>query len=118
VPPEADGILARCRSTDTTTTPLVPGRASPHPRRITDLLAVLDGAVAALEAPLGRADTEQGWTDALRRETQEEISVSRSALRRHGPGTVRHLRPRLDEWMARGAYGRGVCATRCRRRSG
>ncbi|MDG9704070.1 hypothetical protein [Streptomyces sp. DH37] len=81
--------------------PLVPERASPHPRRTTDLLAVLDGAVAALKTPLGRADTEQGWTDDLRREIQEEISVSRSALRRHGPGTVRHLRPRLDEWLAR-----------------
>jgi hypothetical protein len=22
-------------------------------------------------------------------------------LRRHGPATVRHLRPRLDEWLAR-----------------
>ncbi|MGK5448378.1 hypothetical protein [Streptomyces radiopugnans] len=81
--------------------PLVPGHASPHPRRITDLLAVLDGAVAALKAPLDRADTEQGWTDDLRREIQEEISVSRSVLRRHGPAMVRHLRPRLDEWLAR-----------------
>ncbi|WP_405826866.1 hypothetical protein OG241_49720 [Streptomyces sp. NBC_01390] len=60
---------------------------------------MLDEAVAALKAPLGEVDRSQGWTDDLRREIQEEISVSRSVLRRHGPGTVRHLRPRLDEWM-------------------
>ncbi|MDX3748834.1 hypothetical protein [Streptomyces sp. AK08-02] len=64
-----------------------------------DLLEVLDEAVAALKAPLGEVDRSQGWTDDLRREIQEEISVSRSVLRRHGPGMVRHLRPRLDEWM-------------------
>jgi hypothetical protein len=64
-----------------------------------DLLAVLDEAVATLKAPLGEDDRAQGWTDDLRREVQEEISVSRSALRRHGPGMARHLRPRFDEWM-------------------
>ncbi|MFC9861164.1 MULTISPECIES: hypothetical protein [unclassified Streptomyces] len=64
-----------------------------------DLLTVLDEAVAMLKAPLEREDREQGWNDDLRREIQEEISVSRSALRRHGPGMARHLRPRLDEWM-------------------
>ncbi|MEH0416222.1 hypothetical protein [Streptomyces sp. B21-083] len=63
------------------------------------MLSVLDEAVAALKAPLGEVDRRQGWTDDLRREIQEEISVSRSVLRRHGPGMVRHLRPRLDEWM-------------------
>ncbi|WP_344328642.1 hypothetical protein [Streptomyces macrosporus] len=66
-----------------------------------DLIAVLGEAVAVLKAPLGREDVAQGWTDELRREIQEEISVARSALRRHGPETVRYLRPRLDEWMAR-----------------
>ncbi|MFP8960570.1 hypothetical protein ACLIYP_08380 [Streptomyces nanhaiensis] len=84
-------------------TPVPPRRdASPRaPRRTMDLLASLDGAVAALKAPLGPADTEQGWTDDLRREIQEEISVCRSVLRRHDPAMVRHLRPRLDEWLAR-----------------
>lgn len=72
-----------------------------------ELLAVLDGAVAALKEPLGRADAEQGWNDDLRREVQEEISRSRSALRRHGPRLVRHLRPRLDEWLAREGVGPG-----------
>ncbi|MGI5249961.1 hypothetical protein [Actinacidiphila glaucinigra] len=66
-----------------------------------DLSESLDKAVAALKAPLGRADREQGWTDELRREIQEEISISRSTLRRQGPWVVRYLRPRLDEWMAR-----------------
>ncbi|MGW3656937.1 hypothetical protein ACWD6R_15145 [Streptomyces sp. NPDC005151] len=66
-----------------------------------DLAESLDKAVAALKAPLERVDREQGWTDDLRREIQEEISINRSALRRHGHGTVRYLRPRLDEWMAR-----------------
>ncbi|MFF0831638.1 MULTISPECIES: hypothetical protein [unclassified Streptomyces] len=64
-----------------------------------DLSEFLGKAVAVLEAPLGRADREQGWTDELRREIQEEISISRSILRRHGPRAVRYLRPRLDEWM-------------------
>ncbi|MGW1658451.1 hypothetical protein [Streptomyces atratus] len=64
-----------------------------------DLLAVLDEAVATLKAPLEQEDREQGWTDDLRREFQEEISISRSALRRHGLGMVRYLSPRLDEWM-------------------
>ncbi|CAL9527799.1 hypothetical protein SUDANB58_03980 [Streptomyces sp. enrichment culture] len=63
------------------------------------LLAVLDEAVAALKAPLGEDDRAQGWTDDLRREVQEEISTSLSALRRHGTGTARHLRPRFGEWM-------------------
>lgn len=67
----------------------------------TDLLAALDDAVTALKAPLGRADVDQGWTDDLRREVQEEISVHRSALRRQGLWTVQHLRPRLDEWLDR-----------------
>ncbi|WP_330293347.1 hypothetical protein [Streptomyces sp. NBC_00576] len=66
-----------------------------------DLLAVLDEAVATLKAPLGQADRDQGWTDVLRREFQEEISIRRSVLRRHGAGMVRHLRPRFDEWMER-----------------
>lgn len=65
-----------------------------------DLSESLDNAVGILKAPLERADREQGWTDELRREIQEEISVSRSALRRHGPWAVGYLRPRLDEWMA------------------
>ncbi|WP_324786649.1 hypothetical protein [Streptomyces sp. H51] len=63
------------------------------------LLAVLDEAVAALRAPLGEDDRTQGWTDDLRREVQEEISINCSVLRRHGMGMVRHLRPRFDEWM-------------------
>ncbi|PJM96104.1 hypothetical protein [Streptomyces sp. CB01373] len=66
-----------------------------------DLLVILDEAVAALKAPLGKDDRVQGWTDDLRREVQEEISTSRSALRRHGLGVARHLRPRFDEWMDR-----------------
>ena len=66
-----------------------------------DLLAVLDEAVATLKAPLGQADRDQGWTDDLRREFQEEISIRRSVLRRHGWGMVRRLRPRFDEWMER-----------------
>ncbi|MCZ9346489.1 hypothetical protein NGM37_53160 [Streptomyces sp. TRM76130] len=64
-----------------------------------DLLAVLDEAVTALKAPLGDEDRTQGWTDDLRREVQEEISISRSVLRRHGTHMVRYLRPRFDEWM-------------------
>ncbi|GAA3296373.1 hypothetical protein [Streptomyces cinereospinus] len=64
-----------------------------------DLLQALGEAVAALKAPLGEDDRAQGWTDDLRREVQEELSVSRSVLRRHGTGMVRHLRPRFDEWM-------------------
>jgi hypothetical protein len=47
-----------------------------------DLPESLGKAVAALKAPLGRADREQGWTDELRREIQEEISINRSMLRR------------------------------------
>ena len=66
---------------------------------VMDLLAVLHAAVTELKAPLEPEDREQGWTDDLRREVQEEISISRSVLRRHGLGTVRHLRPRFDEWM-------------------
>ncbi|MFF5899126.1 hypothetical protein ACFY8O_24840 [Streptomyces argenteolus] len=66
-----------------------------------DLLTVLDEAVTALRTPLGEDDREQGWTDELRREVQEEISVSRSVLRRHGAHMVRYLRPRLDEWIER-----------------
>ncbi|MFE4826784.1 hypothetical protein [Streptomyces sp. NPDC056672] len=65
-----------------------------------DLRESLGKAVVALKAPLGNADREQGWTDELRREIQEEISVSRSMLRRPGPWAVSHLHPRLDEWMA------------------
>ncbi|MFV0127800.1 hypothetical protein ACLGI4_08810 [Streptomyces sp. HMX112] len=63
------------------------------------LLVVLDEAVAALKAPLREDDRAQGWNDDLRREVQEEISISRSVLRRHGLGMARHLRPRFDEWM-------------------
>ncbi|MFI1279425.1 hypothetical protein ACH4U5_01415 [Streptomyces sp. NPDC020858] len=72
-----------------------------------DLLAVLDEAVTALKAPLGVTDRSQGWTDELRREIQEEISISRSVLRRHGPGMVRYIRPRLDEWMESEGLGPG-----------
>lgn len=61
----------------------------------------LDKAVATLKAPLEQVDREQGWTDDLRREIQEEISINRSTLRRHGHWMVKYLRPRLDEWMAR-----------------
>jgi hypothetical protein len=66
-----------------------------------DLPESLGKAVAVLKAPLGRVDREQGWTDELRREIQEEISINRSMLRRPGPWAVRYLRPRLHEWMAR-----------------
>ncbi|MFJ4858670.1 hypothetical protein [Streptomyces sp. NPDC088730] len=66
-----------------------------------DLLAVLDETVAAFKTPLGEDDREQGWTDELRRQVQEEISMSRSVLRRHGAHMVRYLRPRLDEWIER-----------------
>ncbi|MEU1122826.1 hypothetical protein ABZ371_04375 [Streptomyces sp. NPDC005899] len=61
----------------------------------------LDRTVAALKDPLERADRAQGWTDELRREIQEEVSITRSVLRRHGHRMVAYLRPRLDEWMAR-----------------
>ncbi|MFF9123822.1 hypothetical protein ACF09J_11040 [Streptomyces sp. NPDC014889] len=70
-------------------------RTGPEPT----LLVVLDEAVAALRAPLEESDRAQGWTDDLRREVQEAISVSRSVLRREGLWMVRHLRPRLDAWM-------------------
>lgn len=53
------------------------------------------------EDPLTQEDRYQGWTDDLRREIQEEISLSRSALRRHGLGVARYLRPRLEEWLDR-----------------
>ncbi|MYU00959.1 MULTISPECIES: hypothetical protein [unclassified Streptomyces] len=66
-----------------------------------NLTEALDKAVAALKAPLEPTDREQGWTDDLRREIQEEISVHRSALRRHGPWLASYVRPRLGEWMAR-----------------
>ncbi|MFI6037085.1 hypothetical protein ACIBBD_23500 [Streptomyces sp. NPDC051315] len=66
-----------------------------------NLLAVLDAAVAVLKEPLREEDRGQGWTDDLRRELQEEISVNRSVLRRHGTPMARHLRPRFDEWMDR-----------------
>ncbi|MFE2019829.1 hypothetical protein ACFW9O_17510 [Streptomyces sp. NPDC059499] len=65
-----------------------------------DLTEALDKAVATLKAPLERTDRAQGWTDDLRREIQEEISINRSTLRRHGHWMVTYLRPRLDEWMA------------------
>ncbi|GGU54378.1 hypothetical protein [Streptomyces lavendofoliae] len=65
------------------------------------LLAVLDEAVATLKAPLQENDRAQGWTDELRREVQEEISITRSVLRRHGTVMARHLRPRFDEWLDR-----------------
>ncbi|WP_351223026.1 hypothetical protein [Streptomyces sp. NPDC002133] len=66
-----------------------------------ELLALLGQAVAALKEPLERGDLEQGWSDDLRREVQEEISIHRSVLRRHGLGMARYLRPRLDEWLER-----------------
>ncbi|MFI8434524.1 hypothetical protein ACIGJO_12375 [Streptomyces sp. NPDC079020] len=72
-----------------------------------ELLQLLDEAVAALKAPLEEADREQGWTDDLRREFQEEISISRSVLRRHGTGMTRHLRPRFDEWLDHEGVRRG-----------
>ncbi|WP_327369866.1 hypothetical protein [Streptomyces sp. NBC_01217] len=72
-----------------------------------DLLTSLDEAVAALKEPLRQRDIAEGWTDDLRRELQEEISISCSVLRRHGQGMVRHLRPRLDEWMEREAVQPG-----------
>ncbi|MFE9913375.1 hypothetical protein [Streptomyces clavifer] len=62
-----------------------------------DLTHRMGEAVAALKAPLGPIDREQGWTDELRREIQEEISVNRSMLRRHGVWNVRHVRLCLDE---------------------
>ncbi|MCX4679336.1 hypothetical protein OG413_29290 [Streptomyces sp. NBC_01433] len=77
-----------------------------------DLLTVLDEAVATLKAPLEQEDLEQGWNDDLRREIQEEISISRSALRRHGSGMARYLRPHLDEWM----QNEGVRSGRLQRR--
>ncbi|MEU1848452.1 hypothetical protein ABZ499_03965 [Streptomyces sp. NPDC019990] len=66
-----------------------------------DLFVILEEAVAALKTPLGEDDRAQGWTDDLRREVQEEISINRSVLRRHGVTMARHLRPRFDEWMER-----------------
>ncbi|MGV9251578.1 hypothetical protein [Streptomyces sp. NPDC003697] len=63
------------------------------------LLTTLDEAVTALKTPLTEEDRAQGWTDDLRREVQEEISVRRSVLRRHGTHMTRYLRPRFDEWM-------------------
>ncbi|MEU0130344.1 hypothetical protein [Streptomyces sp. NPDC006289] len=60
-----------------------------------DLTESLGKAVAALKAPLGQDDREQGWTDELRRDFQEAISVDRSVLRRYG--AVYLARPRLDE---------------------
>jgi hypothetical protein len=66
-----------------------------------DLRESLGRAVAALKVPLEQVDREQGWTDELRREIQEEISISRSMLRCPGPWAVSYLRPRLDEWTAR-----------------
>ncbi|KUN36408.1 hypothetical protein AQJ30_22630 [Streptomyces longwoodensis] len=68
---------------------------------LTNPLPLLDEAVAALKAPLTEEDRSQGWTDDLRREIQEEISLSRSALRRHGLSTARYLRPRWEEWLDR-----------------
>jgi hypothetical protein len=53
-----------------------------------DLRESLGKVLVALKAPLGDADREQGWTDELRREIQEEISVSRSTLTRPGPWAV------------------------------
>ncbi|WP_030575661.1 hypothetical protein [Streptomyces anulatus] len=75
-----------------------------------DLTEALDKAVAALKAPLEPTDRAQGWTDDLRREIQEEISIHRSTLRRHGHWMVTYLRPRLDAWMA----GEGVRPGRLR----
>ncbi|MFE2290585.1 hypothetical protein [Streptomyces sp. NPDC059452] len=71
-----------------------------------DLTESLDKAVAALKAPLEPTDREQGWTDDLRREIQEEISVNRSALRRHGHGLAKHLRPASTSGWHTRAYGR------------
>ncbi|MFD4031369.1 hypothetical protein ACFWVP_12825 [Streptomyces sp. NPDC058637] len=64
-----------------------------------DLTESLKEAVVALKVPLEPVDREQGWTDELRREIQEEISVHRSMLRRHGIWNVRYVRLRLDAWM-------------------
>ncbi|MFK0114260.1 hypothetical protein [Streptomyces sp. NPDC090994] len=71
------------------------------------MLALLDEAVTALKAPLGEEYRAQGWTDDLRREVQERISINRSVLRRHGTGMARHLRPRFDEWMEHGGVQPG-----------
>ncbi|MEU5254937.1 hypothetical protein [Streptomyces longwoodensis] len=68
---------------------------------LTNPLPLLNEAVAALKAPLTEEDRSQGWTNDLRREIQEEISLSRSALHRHGLSTARYLRPRLEEWLDR-----------------
>jgi hypothetical protein len=74
---------------------------------LTHPLPLLNEAVAALKAPLTEEDRSQGWTDDLRREIQEEISLSRSALRRHGLATARYLRPRLEEWLDKEGVGPG-----------
>ncbi|MET8172558.1 hypothetical protein [Streptomyces clavifer] len=62
-----------------------------------DLTERMGEAVAALKDSLGPIDREQGWTDELRREIQEEISVNCSMLRRHGVWNVRYVRLHLDE---------------------
>ncbi|MFI8003293.1 hypothetical protein [Streptomyces sp. NPDC086010] len=72
-----------------------------------ELLTALGEAVAALKAPLDAADRSQGWTDDLRREIQEDISVRRSVLRRHGLWMAPYLRPGLDRWMAQEGVGPG-----------
>ncbi|MFI1373254.1 hypothetical protein ACH4UY_14695 [Streptomyces longwoodensis] len=68
-------------------------------------LLLLDEAVAVLKAPLTQEDRNQGWTDDLRGEFQEEVSLNRPALRRHGMTTTRYLRPRLEEWLDRVGVG-------------
>ncbi|MCX4995917.1 hypothetical protein [Streptomyces longwoodensis] len=74
---------------------------------LTNPLPLLDEAVAVLKTPLTQEDRNQGWTDDLRREIQEEISQNRSALRRHGLATAGYLRPRLEEWLDREGVGQG-----------
>ncbi|MFF5754909.1 hypothetical protein ACFY7A_05615 [Streptomyces longwoodensis] len=68
---------------------------------LTKPLPLLDEAVAVLKAPLTQEDRNQGWTDDPRREIQEEISLNRTAQRRHGLAAARYLRPRLEEWLDR-----------------
>ncbi|MBB1243065.1 hypothetical protein GL263_05720 [Streptomyces durbertensis] len=55
--------------------------------------------MTALKAPLTAADRAEGWTDELRREFQEQFSLRRSVLVRHGIAVVRPP-ARFDEWLA------------------
>ncbi|MFJ9571741.1 hypothetical protein [Streptomyces bacillaris] len=73
-----------------------------------NLTEALDKAVAALKTPLEPTDREQGWTDDLRREIQEEISTNRSALAATTPGWPPTCAPASTSgWRGR-AYSRDV----------